>query len=132
MVAPFPQPDTKWIDKNVEDEMMFVQWTIDSIRNVRGELSVPPSKEISIIISFAEGSRADIIQKYQSYFQRLARVTKIDLMKNGQKPHQSASAVVEGGEVFIPLEGIIDLKAERERIEKEIAHNQKMFESIES
>ncbi len=132
MVAPFPISEKKWIDKNVEDEMAFVQNTIDSIRNIRGELSVPPSKEIAIVISFPERTKAEVIQKYQGYFQRLARVIKIEQLKDGQKPKQAASAVVEGGEVFIPLEGIIDLNAERERIEKEIAHNQKMFDSIQS
>jgi valyl-tRNA synthetase len=132
MVAPFPVSDKKWIDKNVENEMQFVQNTIESIRNVRGELSVPPSKEIQIVIHFTEQTKQDVIQKYRSYFQRLARVTKIEQLKDGQKPKQAATAVVEGGEVFIPLEGIIDLSAERERIEKEIAHNQKMFDSIQS
>jgi valyl-tRNA synthetase len=131
MVSDFPAADTKRIDTKTELEMRFVQNTIESIRNVRGELSVPPSKEVSIIIHFADKSKAEVIQKYRSYFQRLARVTNIEQLTDGQKPKQAASAVVEGGEVFIPLEGIIDLGAERERIEKEIAHNQKMFDSIQ-
>ncbi len=132
MLSPFPVQNKKWVDTKTEDEMQFVQNTIESIRNVRGELSVPPSKEIGIIISFSERAKTEIVQKYQSYFLRLARVTTIEQLTNGQKPKQAASAVVQGGEVFIPLEGIIDLDAERERIEKEIAHNQKMFDSIQS
>ncbi|MBI1803799.1 MAG: valine--tRNA ligase [Ignavibacteriae bacterium] len=131
MVSAFPVKEEKWIDKKAEEEMAFVQSTIESIRNVRGELSVPPSKDIQIIISFPEKSKAAIIQKYQSYFQRLARVTKIEQLLNGEKPKQAASAVVEGGEVFIPLEGLIDLNTERQRIQKELTHVQGMVESIQ-
>jgi len=131
MVASFPTEDERWIDKKTEAEMAFVQNTINSIRNVRGELSVPPSKDIELVINFSDASKADTIKKYQSYFQRLARVTKIDQLRDGKKPKHAASAVVDGGEVFIPLEGIIDLNAEHDRIQKEIAHTQAMLESTE-
>jgi len=130
MVSQFPVTDKKWIDKNTESEMSFVQNTINSIRNIRGELSVPPSKEIEIIVSFPDHKKEEIIKKYQNYFQRLARVVKIEQLKNGAKPKQAASAVVDGGEVFIPLEGLIDLNAERERIQKELTRVQGMFDSI--
>ena len=129
MVAPYPALDTSCIDKNTEAEMAFVQNVINSVRNVRGELSVPPSKEISLIINFTGDSREDILKKYRGYFQRLARVTDIQTLRKGEKPKNAASAVVEGGELFIPLEGLIDLGAERERIQKEIDHIRSMVES---
>jgi valyl-tRNA synthetase len=131
MVSPYPIMEKKWVDKQTEAEMAFVQNTINSIRNVRGELAVPPSKEIEIVINFPDGKKEAIIKKYQSYFQRLARVTKIEALKNGTKPKQAASAVVDGGELFIPLEGLIDLDAERERIQKEIDHLRNMVEGTE-
>ncbi|HZY10160.1 MAG TPA: valine--tRNA ligase [Bacteroidota bacterium] len=131
MIATFPVQDKQWIDKKSEEEMAFVQMVIESVRNVRGELTVPPSREISIIINFQDGSKREIIKKYQSYFQRLARVSSIEELKNGKRPNHSASAVVSGGEVFIPLEGIIDLDAERLRIRKELNRVQGMLEGIQ-
>lgn len=130
MVAAFPVKDPRWIDTETEKEMTFVQNAINSVRNIRGELSVPPSKEIELVIHFPGDAREHILGKYQGYFQRLARVTSIRQLKTGEKPKHAASAVVEGGEIFIPLEGIIDLEAERGRIEKEIAHTRRMLESI--
>lgn len=120
MVAPFPLQDQRWIDEKTEHEMAFVQAVINSVRNVRGELSVPPGQEIVMVVNFPEPGQAEILQRYCSYFQRLAKVSKISTMPDGRKPPQSASAVVEGGEIFVPLEGLIDLDAERERISKEI------------
>jgi valyl-tRNA synthetase len=131
MVSDFPVSDIKRIDRLTELEMTFVQNVINSIRNVRGELSVPPSKEIEMIVCFADKSKEEIIGKYRSYFQRLARVTKIGTLGNSSKPKFSASTVVEGGEVFIPLEGLIDIKAERDRIQKEIDHVRSMVDMTE-
>ncbi|HYQ87932.1 MAG TPA: valine--tRNA ligase [Bacteroidota bacterium] len=132
MIAAFPLKEDRWIDKKTEEEMAFVQHAINSVRNVRGELSVPPSKEIELVIRFSDAGREKIIEKYLGYFQRLARVTKIQQLKNGEKPPHAASAVVDGGEIFIPLEGVIDLDAERERLRKEIAHTQRMLDSIQN
>ncbi len=130
MIAPFPSSDPQWIDRTTEEEMAFVQLVINSVRNIRGELSVPPSREISLILNFTDLRRGNILEKYRTYFQRLARVTEISHLDGGTKPPQSASAVVDGGEIFVPLGGIIDLGAERARIEKEIARVRGMLESI--
>ncbi len=131
MIAPYPEKEDRWIDKNTEAEMAFVQNAINSIRNVRGELSVPPSKEIRIVIQFPDKAKEEIIKKYGGYFQRLARVTAIDQLHNKTKPPHSASAVVEGGEIFIPLEGLIDLAAERERIGKEITRLLSLYQATQ-
>ncbi|MBI5020734.1 MAG: valine--tRNA ligase [Ignavibacteriales bacterium] len=132
MISPFPKFDKRWIDKNTEEEMQYVQNAINSIRNVRGELTVPPSKEISLILKFTDKTKEDIIKRYQKYFQRLARVNNITSSTDGTKPNQAASAVVAGGEIFIPLEGIIDTAAEKERIEKELKHIENMIQGIEN
>ncbi len=130
MIAPFPVAESKWIDKDTENEMSFVQNAINSIRNIRGELSVPPSKTIELIIHFPDKRKEEIIGKYQTYFQRLARVTDISKLEGSAKPAQSASAVLDGGELFIPLGGVIDLNAERERISKEATRVQGMLDTI--
>ncbi len=131
MVAAYPTPDPRWIDETVEKEMAFVQSTINSVRNARGELMVPPSREIELILHFPTGANGDIVKKYQNYFLRLARVTKISNLTGGQKPKHAASLVIQGGELFIPLEGIIDLDAERERIEKELSRLANLCETTE-
>lgn len=131
MVAPFPVHDSSWIDKKTESEMAFVQNVINSVRNVRGELSVPPSKEIHMIVRFSEHAKTETIKEYQSYFQRLARVTKTEELAGTGKPKHAASAVVDGGEIFIPLEGLIDLDAEQQRIQKEMARVQSMLDGVQ-
>jgi valyl-tRNA synthetase len=131
MIAKFPIADKKWIDKVTEQEMAFVQLTINSVRNIRGELSVPPSKDIELLIRFENTAKESVIQKYQGYFQRLSRVINIHRHFGTERPKHAATAVVDGGEIFIPLEGIIDLDAERQRVQKEFEHVASMVESTE-
>ncbi len=129
MVSEFPKGDRSRIDTATEAEMSFVQDCINSIRNIRGELSVPPSKEISLLVRFDDPSASAVLMKYEGYFRRLARVSGIREHLSPGKPPQSAGAVVRGGEIFVPLEGLIDLSAERARIEKELNHVAGMFEN---
>jgi valyl-tRNA synthetase len=130
MVSPYPVADDSCVDRTTDAEMSMVQNVINGVRNVRGELSVPPSKEIRLVIRFADATKAAAIGKYLGYFQRLARVTEIVPLTDGPRPPHSSTVVVEGGEVYIPLEGLIDLSAERERVGKEITRVKGMIEGI--
>jgi len=131
MVEPFPAGDPARVDAATEREMAFVQECINGIRNIRGELSVPPSREITLLVRFADPARNAVMAKYEGYFRRLARVSEIRTHAGSEKPKQSASAVIEGGELFVPLGGLIDLEAERKRIDKELTHALTMFGNTE-
>ena len=131
MRASFPTVDTRWIDQKTENEMAFVQNVINAVRNIRGENNIAPSKEIKIQIRLAEGTSEQIFQTYDKYLRKLARVAGIEILAPGAKPKLASSAVVDGSEIFVPLEGLIDLEAERGRLEKEIARLQQAVDGTE-
>ncbi|MEK9137435.1 MAG: class I tRNA ligase family protein, partial [Bacteroidota bacterium] len=112
--------DDRMIDKQVEDEMGFVQSVIESVRNIRGEMSIAPSKEIALVMKLSPARHADRLKQYEGYLQRLARVTSLSFLRDGARPRLSASAVVQGEELFVPLEGLIDIEVEKTRLRKEI------------
>lgn len=130
-IADFPSSNPLWIHEETDSEMAFVQQLIESLRNIRGEMGIAPSKEIEVKIRFHNSRRAASITKYASYLQRLARVTDIEHLDGGTMPKASASSVVDGEEVFVPLEGLIDLGLERARLEKEIARIKSMMNGVE-
>ncbi len=115
-VSDFPKYNEKLIDKNAEKEIAFVQDVVTAIRNIRGEMNLPPSKLINVFL------KTDKITEEQScYIKNLAKIGELKVDAQLSKPKASASAVVKGCDIFIPLEGLIDLNVERARIEKEIA-----------
>ncbi len=132
MRAPMREPDEGFINKQVEDEMLFVQNVIESLRNIRGEMSIAPPKEISLVVKLSGNRTAKSVEKYSGYLQRLAKVTSLTFLHDSPRPKLSASAVVQGEELFIPLEGLIDIEVEKARVKKEIARVSGLLGGVQS
>ena len=114
-ITDFPALDETLINANAEKEMDFVQAIVTGIRNVRGEMNIPPSKKVNASI------KSDSITENQSvYIKSLGKVEELTNGADIEKPKASAAIVVKGINIYIPLEGIIDLDVEKQRIEKEI------------
>ncbi len=114
-VSTFPKFDETLIDKNAEDEIEFVKNVVTAIRNIRGEMNVPPSKNINV---FMKSEPLSEIQ--QKYISSLGKIETLTVDENLKKPKASSSAVVKGADIFVPLEGLIDIEEEKGRVEKEI------------
>ncbi len=114
-VSTYPETDESLINTQAETEMKFIQDIITAIRNIRGEMNIPPAKFINAFIKTSE------MHNYQlEYIKKLARAENITVDINIEKPKASASSVIKDAEIYIPLEGLIDLDVERKRLQKEI------------
>ncbi len=111
----YPKADESLIDTGAEKEMEFVQEIITAIRNIRGEMNIPPSKFVTAMIKSSQVKEHQI-----EYIKKLARVEEVTIDEKLEKPKASASAVLKGCEIFVPLKGLIDLDVERNRLQKEI------------
>ncbi|MGE5496943.1 MAG: hypothetical protein ACM3Q2_02675, partial [Syntrophothermus sp.] len=92
-----------------------VQDIVTSIRNIRGEMNIPPSRFVDVYIKGNE-----LTENEKVYIKKLGKVENLFGGRELQKPKASASAVVKDSEIFIPLEGLIDLDVERARLQKDI------------
>jgi valyl-tRNA synthetase len=129
--ASFPSSGSLSIEPKTEEEMAFVQDVINALRNIRGENNIAPSKDIRLQVRAAGVQQDGVFKTYAKYLNKLARVASIDMISGTTKPKLAASAVVGGIEIFVPLEGLIDINAERTRVEKEIGRQSGLLESIE-
>jgi valyl-tRNA synthetase len=121
----FPKFDNKLIDKKAEEEIYFVQEVVSAIRNIRGEMNLPPSKQINVFLKTEK-----VTEEQVRYIKSLVRINVLKFDVNISKPKASASAVVKGCDIFIPFEGLIDINVERGRIEKEIARLASSLEGV--
>jgi len=131
MIQPFPSPDEKWIDETISKNMKFIQDVIVAIRSIRGEMNIPHTKLCDVIINVHDDDKKTLIDEYIQYLRRLAKVQNVTIGSNLKKPKFSASAVISGNEIFVPLEGLIDLEVERKRFEKEIKRYETMLANTE-
>jgi valyl-tRNA synthetase len=99
---------------------------VTAIRNIRGEMNIPPSKKINVLLKSNEVSERQI-----DYIKKLSRVEDLKAGEMITKPKASASAVVKSSEIYIPLEGLIDLDVERQRLQKEITRLEGSLVGIE-
>ncbi|MCL5030799.1 MAG: valine--tRNA ligase [Bacteroidetes bacterium] len=114
-ISNYPQLDKSLINSEAEHEMNFIQEIITAIRNIRGEMNIPPSK---FVTAFIKSSK---VNDYQiDYIKKLAKVEELKVDEHIEKPKASASAVLKNCEIYIPLKGLIDLDVERNRLQKEI------------
>jgi valyl-tRNA synthetase len=130
MRARFATIQEQLIDEQVEKEMTFVQNAIEAVRTIRGEMGISPAKEVPLVLKVTGGISAAEFQLFEGYVKRLARISTITYIDRETKPRFSATAVVEGEELFVPLEGLIDIDVERERLRKEIDRIDGMVRSI--
>ena len=120
IIAKFPVSDPALINPAIADEMNLMQESITAIRNLRKQLNLPPATLVKIVARTADEQQNHLFEEYQTYFQRLARVEEIACGPDVVKPKPAISAVVRNIELFLPLSGLIDLSAERERLQKQI------------
>jgi valyl-tRNA synthetase len=109
-------------------EMEKVMAVISGIRNVRGEMEVPPSKEIAVILSCACEESRLLMKHSEGAIMALARVADLAIGINMEKPEDASLQVAGDVQIFVPLKGMVDAVAEAERLIKEIGKIDKEIE----
>jgi len=103
-----------------EKEMEMFMDIVRSIRNIKAEMNVPPSRKPKVIFVSKDNKNREIIRNAELFIRTLAGASGIEIRNDKQGiPVNAVTAVLEGVEIFVPLEELIDLEKEIERLEKE-------------
>ena len=129
MISSWPAFDTT--HKEITDENRFdlVKGLIVAIRNIRATYHIDPAKKM--IVS-AEGASERTLRDNEAVFKKLARVEAIQTKKTKEAPENSLLIHVGLLQVYLHLDGIVDIQKERTRFEKEISEKKKYIASLES
>src|SRR5258708_9275898 len=104
--------------------MKLVQGVVTTCRMLRATYNVPPSTHVRVEMEAGEASRA-VLERYKDTCERVARNTELALVP-ALRVDKAAKAVVGADiKIAMPLEGLVDIVAERARLTKEIAKSQK-------
>lgn len=115
------------LDPRLCSETRDIDWLItliSEIRTARAELNVPASAKVALFIQNASKESLKRVKEQKPLIERLARLSSLDILKSSA-PRLCAQLVVEEATYFMPLEGIIDLEAERIRLDKSIEKSRK-------
>lgn len=102
-----------------EDTIESAMSVIKSIRNIRAEADAAPSRKLSACI-IADQAETEKISAGEEHIKKLSNITEISYSSSREDaPKESATAVIEGAEIFVPLDELLDYEAEKERLKKE-------------
>ena len=121
MVSKFPVVDEAREDKAAEKEMEMIMEIITSIRNIRGEMRIPPSQKLNVLISAADEKSKRMIETDRGYVLNLANLESLTVEVNLVEPKGVATGVIGSTKIFVPLAGIVDIAGEKTRLDKELA-----------
>jgi valyl-tRNA synthetase len=128
-------PSRTAAEESSEDARVFaaMQDMISGIRNVKNEYGVAPGREIVATVNLPEDDETlrRGVERQRAYFSRLARVGELTVGTSLERPQASASVVVGRCEVYVPLAGMIDLDAERDRLAREIDQKESFLVSVQ-
>ena len=120
MVAQFPQRTEFIYDEESIKEMDLLKEVITGIRNIRGEMNIPPKKDVKIVIDVKGSKEKEILKSNFPYITSLAKVESMDMVSGTGKPDSSATYVFGDIQVHVLLKGLINYDDERKRIFKRI------------
>ncbi|MFP4202609.1 MAG: valine--tRNA ligase [Candidatus Acetothermia bacterium] len=125
----FPEPDEELVDEEIEEKLSTLQEMITAVRNVRGEMNIPTGKDVKVLVEVDDEETGQLVRENQTYFSELADVSEMEVGTGVEKPENSSRRVLESSEVLVPLEGLIDIEKEREKLKKELTELESDLES---
>jgi len=130
MVSEFPRVDETPADPEAEARMGLVMDVISAIRNIRGEVNIAPSKKVNVRIFAPEAEGAAVVAAERGHIVILANLQSLEIDRTLEEPKGAATGVVGGLRIFVLLEGVVDIGAERARLQKELAKVNRDLEGV--
>jgi valyl-tRNA synthetase len=129
MLSKFPEASEFAADEASQMEMDLLMGVINGVRNIRGEMNIAPSKQVSIVMEVPEERDRDVISRNIVHIQNLARVDSVNVEPRISKPDASATAVFGHIQIHVLLKGLIDFDDEKRRLRKQISAIEKDLET---
>jgi valyl-tRNA synthetase len=121
MKADYPHPRPELVDEEAVRRMERIMEVITGVRNIRGEMGIPPLTQIKIILIAEDKETSAALREHLGFIKDLARVKEAQIVVQGERPRAAATALANGVEVFVPLAGVIeDPQKEQQRLTKEL------------
>ncbi len=112
-------------------KMQLIMDAIRSIRNMRAEMDVPPSRKARVLIVTGDRDIAAMFGENSVYLEKLASASRVIVRDTRENiPDDAVTGVVEGVQIFIPLDELVDTEKEMERLEKERDKLEKELERV--
>lgn len=130
VTSAWPTVDKSLMFEESKDVMEQLVEIIKSVRQSRLEVNTPLSKEIPIKIQAKNDTIQQLLKANQHYLERFCNPSTLEIETQIDIPEKAMTSVVAAGEVILPIEGLIDMDKELERLEKDLQKWQKELDRV--
>ncbi|OEH91443.1 valine--tRNA ligase [Bacillus solimangrovi] len=130
-IAKWPEVRTDLTDSDAAEEMRLLVDIIRSVRNIRAEVNTPMSKQIKLFIQAKDEDTLSKLEKNRSYLERFCNPSELKLATDLEAPEKAMTAVVTGADLYLPLEGLINIDEEIARLNKELEKLNKEVDRVQ-
>ena len=120
MLQPYPLSDDKGMDSAANADIEWLKGVIVGIRNIRGEMNIPPGKELTVLLGNGDEHDRKRLEQNAPFLRKLARLAAIKWLEEGEQAPVAATALIGELEILVPMAGLIDRDAELARLGREI------------
>jgi valyl-tRNA synthetase len=125
MLQAFPEEDAALIDPQVEAEVAWIKSVVTATRNIRGEMDISFAKQIPVLFQNGNETDKSRLENNESLLQFLIKPESLTWLEPDAQAPVSATSLVGDMQVLVPMSGLIDKKAEIQRLDKEIDRKEK-------
>jgi valyl-tRNA synthetase len=119
MRQPWPAAADYPTDARAERELEWVRGFILGVRQIRGEMSLAPGRELPVVLQDAGDEDRDWLERHGRFLKRLARLGDIRHLRPDESPPAAAAALLGDMRILVPLAGLIDAGAEIARLDRQ-------------
>ncbi len=130
MLEPYPKAAEFAADREADAAIEWLKGVVLGVRNIRGEAGIKPRQTVDVLLQGGTARDRELAAATEELVKRLATAETIGWLEADAAPPANALALVGDLKVMVPLAGLIDLDAERARLEKEIARKEKEVQRL--
>jgi len=120
MLRPYPEADNDAADEAAIADIEWVQQFILGIRQIRGEMDISPGKALPVVLQHPGEADKQRATEHAQLLQRVGRVDSVSILNDGEQPPAAATALLGDMRLLVPMKGLIDVDAERARLDKQM------------
>ncbi|GBD35955.1 Valine--tRNA ligase [bacterium HR36] len=129
MIAPWPQFPATWREVTVERQIARLQELVRAIRNLRSNFQVPEKAAVEVTVR-TDAAIARQLEPLRPFIEQLARVGQWHCGPDATRPPQAAASVHADFEVYLHLQGLVDVAAEAKRLQKQRQEKERQLQTV--
>ena len=120
MLQPFPEVDASAEDSDAVSDIEWVQQFILGVRQIRGEMDISPGKPLPVLLQHSSAEDRKRSETHAGLLRGVGRVESVTVLGANEEPPAAATALLGELRLLVPMKGVIDVDAERARLEKQL------------